>query len=92
MKITYYRSEDNDGIYIYRQNTYYIYIYIFNIFIMNMKVAQSCPTLCHRMDYIDLEILQPRILEWVTFPFSRGSSQPKDQTQVSRIAGRFFTS
>ena len=37
-------------------------------------------------------ILQARILEWVAFPFSRGSSQPRDQTQVSRIAGRFFTS
>ena len=37
-------------------------------------------------------ILQARILEWVAFPFSRGSSQPKDKTQVSRIAGRFFTS
>ena len=36
-------------------------------------------------------ILQARILEWVAFPFSRGSSQPRDQTQVSRIAGRFFT-
>ena len=37
-------------------------------------------------------ILQARILEWVAFPFSRGSSQPSDQTQVSRIAGGFFTS
>ena len=37
-------------------------------------------------------ILQARILEWVAFPFSRGSSQPRDQTQVSRIAGRFSTS
>ena len=36
-------------------------------------------------------ILQARILEWVAFPFSRGSSQPRDHTQVSRIAGRFFT-
>jgi len=36
-------------------------------------------------------ILQARILEWVAFPFSRGSSQPGDQTQVSRIADRFFT-
>ena len=34
----------------------------------------------------------PRILEWVAYPFSRGSSQPRDQTQVSQIAGRFFTS
>ena len=37
-------------------------------------------------------ILQVRILEWVAFPFSRESSQPGDQTQVSQIAGRFFTS
>ena len=37
------------------------------------------------------EILQARILEWVAIPFSRGSSQPRDQTQVSHIAGRFFT-
>ena len=37
-------------------------------------------------------ILQARILEWVAFPFSRGSSQPRDGTQVSCIAGRFFTS
>ena len=37
------------------------------------------------------EILQARILEWVTMPSSRGSSQPRDQTQVSCIAGRFFT-
>ena len=43
------------------------------------------------MDYTVHGILQARILEWVTFPFSRGSSQPKDWTQVSRIAGRFFT-
>ena len=37
-------------------------------------------------------ILQIRILEWVAFPFSRGSSNPRDQTQVSHIAGGFFTS
>ena len=37
-------------------------------------------------------ILQARILGWVAFPFSRGSSQPRDQIQVSHIAGRFFTS
>ena len=37
-------------------------------------------------------ILQARTLEWVVFPFSRGSSRPRDQTQVSHIAGRFFTS
>ena len=43
------------------------------------------------MDYTAHGILQARTLEGVAFPFSRGSSQPRDQTQVSRIAGRFFT-
>ena len=38
------------------------------------------------------ESLQARILQWVAFPFSKGSSQPRDQTQVSHIAGGFFTS
>ena len=37
-------------------------------------------------------LLQARILEWVAFPFSRKSSQPRDRTQVSHIAGGFFTS
>ena len=40
---------------------------------------------------MELGILQTRILEWVAFPFSRGSSQPRGQTQVSHIAGGFFT-
>ena len=57
-----------------------------------MKVAQSCPTLCHPTDYTIHWILQARILEWLAFPFSKGSSQPRDQTRVSRIAGGFFTS
>ena len=47
---------------------------------------------CDPMDYTVQGILQARILEWVAFPFSRGSSQPRAQTQVSRIAGGFFTS
>ena len=37
-------------------------------------------------------ILQAKILEWVAFVFYRGSSQPRDWTQVSQIAGRFYTS
>ena len=36
-------------------------------------------------------IFQARILEWVSISFSRGSSQPRDWTQVSRIVGRCFT-
>ena len=49
-------------------------------------------TLWHPMDYTVHGILQAGILEWVIFPFSRGSSQHRDQTQVSCIAGGFFTS
>jgi len=56
-----------------------------------VKVTQSCPTLCNPMDYTVHGILKGRILEWVAFPFSRGSSQSRDGTQVSHIAGRFFT-
>ena len=55
------------------------------------KVAHSCPTLCDPMDYTVHGILQATILEWVVFPFSRGFSQPRDRTQVSCIAGGFFT-
>ena len=57
-----------------------------------MKVAQLCPILCDPMDYTVFGILQARILECVAFPFSSGSSQPTDWTQVSHTAGRFFTS
>ena len=59
-------------------------------------VAHSCPTLCHPMDYSPPGssvhgILQARILEWVAMPSSKGSSQPRDPTQVSHSAGEFFT-
>ena len=59
---------------------------------VKVKVAQSCWTLCDPMNYTVHGILQARILEWVAFPFSRGSSQPRDQSEVSHIAGGFFTS
>ena len=59
---------------------------------MLLKVAQSCPTLCDPMEYTVHGILQARILEPVAIPFSRGSPQSRDRTQVSRIAGGFFTS
>ena len=57
-----------------------------------VKVTQSCLTLWDHMDYTVHGILQARILEWVAFPFSRGSSQPRYWTQVPHIAGRFSTS
>ena len=59
---------------------------------VKVKVAQSCQTLCEPMDYTVHGILQARILEWVAFPFSRGSSKPRDRTQVSCTAGSFFAS
>ena len=59
-------------------------------------MLQFCLTLCDPMDWSPLGssvqgIVQTRILEWVAIPFSRGSSRPRDQIQVSCIAGRFFT-
>ena len=59
---------------------------------VKVKVAQSCPTLWDPMDYTVHGILQTRIVEWIAFPFSRGSSQPRDWTGVSCIADGFFTS
>ena len=59
------------------------------------EVAQSCPTLCDPVDcnLLGLSvhgIFQARILEWIAISFSRGSSWPRDQTQVSHIGGRRF--
>ena len=59
-------------------------------------VTQSCPTLCNLMDWSPSGssvhgILQARMLEWVAMPSSRGFSHPRDWTQVSCVAGRFFT-
>ena len=59
------------------------------------KSLQSCPTLCDPIDGSPPGspvpgILQARTLEWVAISFSRGSSWPRDWTQVSRIGGRCF--
>ena len=60
-------------------------------------VTQLCPTLVHGIlqgripEWIAHGILQGRILEWIAIPFSRRSSQCRDQTRVSCIAGRYFT-
>ena len=55
-----------------------------NLLILKLKVKvevfQLCPTLCNPMDYTAHGILQARILEWVAFPFSKGSSQPRTPT------------
>ena len=62
------------------------------ILCMYVKVTQSCLSLCNPMDYTVHGILQTRILNWVAVPFSKGSSQLRDQTQLSWISCRFFTS
>ena len=59
--------------------------------IVKVKVAQSCLILCDPLISSSVHgILQARILEWVAIPFCRGSSQPRDRTQVSYIAGKLF--
>ena len=67
------------------------FIFLLLNFKVKVKDAQECLTLCNPMDGIVPEILQARILVWVAFPFSRESSQPRDRTQISLIAGGFFT-
>ena len=59
---------------------------------MKWKLLSHVQLFVTPMDYTVCGILQARILEWVAVPFSRGSSQLRDQTQVSHIAGGFFTS
>ena len=58
---------------------------------VKVKITQLSRTLCNPKDYAVHGILQARILEWVAYPFSRGSSRPKNRTRVSCIAGGFFT-
>ena len=72
---------------------------VFELYVQKWKeseIAQSCPTLCDPMD-CSLSgssvhgIFQARVLEWIAISLSRGSSQPRNQTRVSRIAGRRLT-
>ena len=71
--------------------------YFFFFFVsLSWELAQSCPTLCDPLDcslpgFSVHGIFQARVLEWVAISFSRGSFWPRDQTQVSCIAGRRFT-
>ena len=83
------RVRQRKKMYVKGMKTYYLFVK----FIRHMsEVAQSCPSLCDLMYYTVHEILLGRVLKRVAVPFSRVSSQPRDQTQVSLIAGRFFTS
>ena len=88
--IMWYRPLSNLWIFIFGESIEFLWK------VKKVLVTLSCLTLCNPMDYSLLGssvhgILHARILEWLTIPFSRRSSQPKDQTQISFIAGRFFT-
>ena len=67
-----------------------------SIYVKKEKIANQTSFLDSRLAMykgINMgEILLGRVLKRVAVPFSRVSSQPRDQTQVSLIAGRFFTS
>ena len=70
----------------------YIHTYIYAYMCVRVLVTQSCLTLCNPVDYSPpgssvCGILQARILEGVAILFSRGSSQPRDQTHISWMAG-----
>ena len=72
-----------------------IYVYIC-AYICIVLVTQLCPFLCNPVDCscqapLSIVILQARRLEWIAIPFSRGSSPSRDQTHISCIVGRFFT-
>jgi len=77
------REEHSNSYVVFLSSCPQINLYV----IMEVKVARSCLTLCDSMDYIVHEILKARILEWVAILSYRESSQPRDQTQVSCIAG-----
>ena len=69
---------------------------LYLLWVVGGLFTKSCPTLCDPMDCSPSGstvhgIFQAIILEWVAISFSRGSSQPRDQTRVSCTAGRFFT-
>ena len=78
-----------------------IYNYNFSVYIyirayMCVLVVQFCPALCNHTDCSPPGssvhgIFQTRMLEWISIPFSKGSSQPRNQTWVSCIADRLFT-
>ena len=74
---------------LYTLNLYMLHVnYILRVKLKSFNRA----TLCNFMDYTVHDILQATILECVAVSFSRGSSQPRDQTQVSHITHGFLTS
>ena len=83
--------------YLFNFAILFLPLLFFFLIIVKVCIAQSCLTLCSPMDCSPPGssvhgISQARILEWIAIPFSRVSSQPRDWTQVSCIAGSFFIS
>ena len=74
---------------IYKQNMDHFGLPPYYLFLTPVQVCESHSVVS---DFVTpWTVLQARILEWVTFAFSRGSSQSRDQTQISHIAGGFLT-
>ena len=74
----------------------HVWCFIYFKLLCYAQSLQSCLSLCDPMNCSPPGssvhgLLQARILEWVTMSSSRGSSQPRDQTCISSIAGRFFS-
>jgi len=74
-----------------RQDSFYIHLEKAKMLVSKSRLILSDPMDCSPLRASVHKILQARILEWVAILFSRGPSQPRDQTHVSRVAGRFFT-
>ena len=82
------------GMFLY-SFSFSVEMFMYSLYESESEVSQSCLTLCDPLDcslpgFSVHGIFQARVLEWVSISFSRGSSQPRDQTQVSCIAGRHF--
>ena len=85
----------NKTLKFYKARLIYTYTLMHTMMSPESEVAQPCPTLCDPMDCSPpgssvQGIFQARTLEWGAISFSRGSSQLRDQTWVSRIVGRRF--
>ena len=90
--VAYYRGNCVPSRNIWQRLETFLVIMIVGVLSEWVKVTQSYLTLCDPVDFTVHGILQARILEWIAIPFSRRSSKPRDRTQVSCIAGRFFAS
>ena len=67
-----------------------LYVHVHALSLSRVQLSATPSTAAHQA-LLSMGILQARILEWAAMPSSRGSPQPRGQTQVSRTAGEFFT-